>query len=128
MCVDFFGRLYGYGDGAFGCLGLGDDGKRVALIPISFFESKRRAIHVAAGDKFTVVIAEVQPDDDFTEVNKEVQIEKKTQVSEMWCKVGKGVYTMKSKPLFAYQKDISEDVKQQISRVVSLSRLQKQLY
>jgi alpha-tubulin suppressor-like RCC1 family protein len=58
MCLDINGRLYGWGDGSGGCLGLGDRKKRVSVCPISFFENKR-CIDVACGDRFTVVIAEV---------------------------------------------------------------------
>lgn len=61
MALDKNGRLYGWGQGAEGCLGFGDGKKRLSVCPISFFENKR-CIDVACGDKFTVVIAEVYPD------------------------------------------------------------------
>lgn len=62
MCLDKNGRLYGWGDGRGGCLGLGDDKKRLSVCPITFFQDKR-CIDVACGDKFTVVIAEVFPEE-----------------------------------------------------------------
>ena len=61
MCLDINGRLYGWGDGKGGCLGLGDSKKRLSVCPITFFEDKR-CIDVACGDGFTVVIAEVFPE------------------------------------------------------------------
>lgn len=61
MTLDHNGRLYGWGEGAEGCLGLGDGKRRLSVCPISFFENKR-CIDVACGDKFTVVIAEVFPE------------------------------------------------------------------
>ena len=61
MCLDKNGRLYGWGDGKGGCLGLGDNKRRLSVCPITFFETKR-CIDVAAGDSFTVVIAEVTED------------------------------------------------------------------
>ena len=62
MCLDVNGRIYGWGDGTEGCLGLGDGKKRLSLCPISFFDDKR-CIDVACGDKFTVVICEVFPEE-----------------------------------------------------------------
>lgn len=61
MAMDHNGRLFGWGEGAEGCLGFGDGKKRLSVCPISFFENKR-VIDVTCGDKFTVVIAEVFPD------------------------------------------------------------------
>jgi alpha-tubulin suppressor-like RCC1 family protein len=58
MCLDTNGRLYGWGEGKQGCLGLGDHSRKLSVCPISFFEDKR-CIDVACGDRFTVVIAEV---------------------------------------------------------------------
>jgi alpha-tubulin suppressor-like RCC1 family protein len=70
MCIDHNGRLFGWGEGAEGCLGFGDGKKRLSVCPISFFETKR-VIDVACGDRFTVVIAEVFPDRK-REINLEV--------------------------------------------------------
>jgi alpha-tubulin suppressor-like RCC1 family protein len=61
MTLDINGRLYGWGEGSEGCLGLGDGKRRLSVCPISFFENKR-CIDVSCGDRFTVVIAEVYPD------------------------------------------------------------------
>jgi alpha-tubulin suppressor-like RCC1 family protein len=61
MCLDKYGRLYGWGEGKGGCLGLGDCKRRLSVCPISFFENKR-CIDVAAGDRFSVVIAEILPE------------------------------------------------------------------
>jgi alpha-tubulin suppressor-like RCC1 family protein len=61
MAVDSSGRLFGWGVGDKGCLGLGDGENRVFPVPISFFDDKR-VIDVACGEKFTVVIAELYED------------------------------------------------------------------
>lgn len=61
MCLNQDGKIFGWGDGSAGCLGLGDGKKRLTPCPISFFENKR-CIDVTAGDRFTVVIAEVFPE------------------------------------------------------------------
>jgi alpha-tubulin suppressor-like RCC1 family protein len=61
MAIDHQGRIYGWGDGKGGCLGLGDNNRRLAVVPISFFEDKR-CLDVACGDRFTVVIAQVLVD------------------------------------------------------------------
>ena len=61
MCLDKNGRVYGWGDGKGGCLGLGDVKNRLSVCPISFFEDKR-CIDVSCGDRFTVIIAEVFSD------------------------------------------------------------------
>lgn len=63
MVIDINGRLYGWGEGAEGCLGFGDGKKRLSVCPISFFDNKR-TIDVACGDRFTVVIAEVFPEEE----------------------------------------------------------------
>lgn len=57
MAIDQKGRLFGWGDGKNGSLGLGDTKKRMSVCPISFFEDKR-VIDVSCGDRFSVVIAE----------------------------------------------------------------------
>jgi alpha-tubulin suppressor-like RCC1 family protein len=59
MCLNRNGVLFGWGDGKGGCLGLGDGNRRLSVVPISFFQNKR-AIDVACGDRFTVVIAELE--------------------------------------------------------------------
>lgn len=61
MALDRIKQLYGWGEGTFGCLGFGDNRKKVAPIVIPFFEGKR-IIDVACGDSFTVVVAEVDGD------------------------------------------------------------------
>ena len=53
--------MWCWGEGDKGCLGYGDGRKRLMPTPMSFFENKR-VIDVACGDKFTVVIAEVEGD------------------------------------------------------------------
>ena len=55
------GQMFGWGEGEKGCLGYGDGRKRMMPTPMSFFENKR-VIDVSCGDKFTVVIAEVEGD------------------------------------------------------------------
>jgi alpha-tubulin suppressor-like RCC1 family protein len=62
MAVDSGGRLYGWGEGEKGCLGLGDSNNRIFPVPISFFEDKR-VIDVSCGERFTVVIAEIYEED-----------------------------------------------------------------
>ena len=57
MAIDQKGRLFGWGDGRCGCIGLGDTKKRLSVCPITYFEDKR-VIDVSCGDRFTVVIAE----------------------------------------------------------------------
>jgi alpha-tubulin suppressor-like RCC1 family protein len=57
MLVDNKGRLFGWGDGEYGCLGHGDGKKRGTIFPIAYFDDKR-CIHISCGEKFTVVIAE----------------------------------------------------------------------
>jgi alpha-tubulin suppressor-like RCC1 family protein len=37
MAIDFNGHLYGWGDGEGGCLGLGDNKKRLSIHPIPYF-------------------------------------------------------------------------------------------
>jgi alpha-tubulin suppressor-like RCC1 family protein len=69
MAMEQGGRLFGYGDGEKGCLGLGDGNPRPVIIPITYFES-RRVIDIACGDKFTVILAEVEPQDDLVSVNQ----------------------------------------------------------
>lgn len=58
MAIDDQSRLLGWGDGSYGCLGLGNTERRVSVVPISSFENKR-VIDVSCGEKFTVVLAEV---------------------------------------------------------------------
>ena len=53
--------MFGWGIGDKGCLGYGDGRNRLVPTPMSFFENKR-VIDVACGNKFTVVIAEVEGD------------------------------------------------------------------
>ena len=61
MAVDRFRQLSSWGEGTFGCLGLGDTRKKTMPVKIPFFEGKR-VIDVSCGDSFTVVIAEVDGD------------------------------------------------------------------
>jgi alpha-tubulin suppressor-like RCC1 family protein len=58
MAVDTGGRLFGWGEGEKGCLGLGDGKSRIFPVTISFFEDKR-VVDVACGERFTVVVAEL---------------------------------------------------------------------
>ena len=58
VAVDRFRQLLTWGDGNNGCLGFGDNRKKVMPTPLFFFEGKR-IIDVACGDSFTVVIAEI---------------------------------------------------------------------
>lgn len=37
MAYDHLGRLYGWGEGEMGCLGLGDGNRRLSVCPITFF-------------------------------------------------------------------------------------------
>ena len=57
MAIDNKGKLYGWGDGKCGSLGLGDTKKRLSVCSISFFDDKR-VIDVSVGDRFSVVIVE----------------------------------------------------------------------
>ena len=60
MALDRFGKLYGWGDGGFGCLGFGDNKRRAMPQPLHYFNDKdRKVIDVACGDQFTCVIAVV---------------------------------------------------------------------
>jgi alpha-tubulin suppressor-like RCC1 family protein len=58
MAVDRFRQLFPWGEGTYGCLGYGDNRRKMMPSPLPFFEGKR-IIDVACGDSFTVVIAEV---------------------------------------------------------------------
>lgn len=62
MAIDRLKQLYGWGDGNLGCLGFGDNRKKMIPTLHPFFESNKRIIDVACGDSFTVVIAEVNGD------------------------------------------------------------------
>lgn len=57
MCLDRLGRIYGWGDGMWGCMGHGDNKKRATPQQVAFFSDKRRVVDVASGDNFTVIIA-----------------------------------------------------------------------
>jgi len=59
--VDRFRQLLAWGEGTSGCLGFGDNRKKMIPSPLLFFEGKR-IIDVACGDSFTVVIAEIEGD------------------------------------------------------------------
>ena len=61
MATDRFKQLYGWGEATYGCLGFGDNRKKVVPVLLPFFDGKR-VIDVSCGDCFTVVIAEVDPD------------------------------------------------------------------
>ena len=61
MALDRFKQLHGWGEGTLGCLGFGDNRKKMMPMVVPFFEGKR-VIDVACGENFTVVIAEVQGD------------------------------------------------------------------
>lgn len=61
MATDRFKQLYGWGEGNLGCLGFGDNRKKMVPVMHPFFEGKR-IIDVTCGDSFTVVIAEVNGD------------------------------------------------------------------
>jgi alpha-tubulin suppressor-like RCC1 family protein len=57
MALDRFGKLYGWGDGGFGCLGFGDNKRRATPQPLHFFnDNERKVVDVACGDTFTCVI------------------------------------------------------------------------
>jgi alpha-tubulin suppressor-like RCC1 family protein len=68
MAIEETGRLFGWGNGTSGALGLGDGGRRISCVPITFFET-RRAVDVSCGDKFTVVIAEILDGDECKNIN-----------------------------------------------------------
>ena len=57
--LDRVGQMWGWGDGERGSLGFGDGKKRQQPCEMTFFKNKR-VIDVSCGDKFTVVIAEVE--------------------------------------------------------------------
>jgi E3 ubiquitin-protein ligase HERC2 len=61
VALDSKGRIFAWGDGDGGCLGLGDSKKRVGVCQLMFFEDKR-CIDIACGDRFTVIVAEVYED------------------------------------------------------------------
>ena len=86
MCLDKNGRLYGWGDGRGGCLGLGDDKKRLSVCPITFFQDKR-CIDVACGDKFTVVIAEVFPEEQSDNDENDEQMDLPTVLKKRFSKI-----------------------------------------
>ena len=67
MALDKKGRLYGWGEGQYGCLGFGDNRKRLSIQSITAFDDKR-VIDVSCGDRFTVVIAEVYDKSDLVEI------------------------------------------------------------
>jgi len=58
MAIDRLRQLFPWGEGTYGCLGSGDNRKKMMPHPSPFFEGKR-IVDVACGDFFTVVIAEV---------------------------------------------------------------------
>lgn len=61
MALDSHGQLYGWGDGAFGCLGCGDNKRKALPQALSFFnDHSRKVIDVACGDMFTCVIVVTQ--------------------------------------------------------------------
>lgn len=62
MAVDRLRQLYGWGDGSLGCLGTGDNRRKMIPQLHPFFEGNKRVIDVSCGDSFTVVIAEVDGD------------------------------------------------------------------
>ena len=62
MALDRLKQLYGWGEGTLGCLGFGDNRKKMAPTLHPFFENNKRVIDVACGENFTVVIAEVDGD------------------------------------------------------------------
>lgn len=57
MALDRFGKIYGWGDGQFGCLGQGDNKRRATPSPLHYFDNKGIIIDVSCGDSFTCVIA-----------------------------------------------------------------------
>lgn len=61
MAMDRMKQLFGWGEGTYGCLGLGDGRKKSIPVSIQFFQDKT-VLDVGCGDNFTVVIAEVTGD------------------------------------------------------------------
>lgn len=62
MALDRLKQLYGWGEGTMGCLGFGDNRKKMMPTLHPFFEGNKKIIDVSCGDSFTVVIAEVMGD------------------------------------------------------------------
>lgn len=58
MALERGGQVHCWGDGKYGCLGVGDDKRRATPVLLSYFEG-HRVIDVSCGDQFTVIIAEV---------------------------------------------------------------------
>lgn len=55
MALDRLGKLYGWGDGSYGCLGFGDNKRRATPCFLQGFDD-RKVIDVACGDCFTCLI------------------------------------------------------------------------
>ena len=74
MAIDRFRQLYSWGEGTFGCLGFGDNRRKMMPTQPSFFEGKK-IVDVACGDSFTVIIAEIDAEPTFIRQQTAIDVE-----------------------------------------------------
>lgn len=131
VMLDRVGQMWGWGDGAKGCLGFGDGKKRQQPAEMTFFKNKR-VIDVSCGDSFSVVIAEVEGNPLETikhDFNEDGLLKKTYRLGTMRTfeqKKDDGILKSIRQPLCGGQ-DISTTTRDKIMRVINRNRQKKVL-